>query len=252
MASDATTYELYYWHMIQGRGELVRLALEDAGVPYTDVCRRPESEGGGVAAIERLLADSRRGPRPFAVPALVVDGSMVLSQTAAILHWLAPRIGLAPDGEAERAWALELQLTIGDAFTEAHDTHHPVGAAFYYEDQKPEAKRRSEDFIANRMPKLLGHFESALAENPAGARSCLVGDRVSYVDLSLFQLLAGLAYAFPRALARLEPTIPLSIALRDRVAARPRLAAYLASPRRIPFNQHGIFRHYPELDADPA
>jgi glutathione S-transferase len=251
MTTDATTYELFYWHMIQGRGEMVRLALEDAGVPYTDVCRRPESEGGGVAAIERLLGDARRGPRPFAVPALVVDGSMVLSQTAAILHWLAPRIGLAPDGEPERAWALELQLTISDVFTEAHDAHHPIGSGLYYEDQKPEAARRAADFVAHRMPKFLAHFESALAENPAGARSCLVGDRVSYVDLSLFQLLAGLAYAFPRALARLEPTIPLSVALRDRVAARPRLAAYLASPRRIAFNQDGIFRHYAELDRDP-
>lgn len=248
MASDATTYELYYWPSIQGRGELVRLALEDAGVAYTDVCRLPASEGGGAAAIERLLGDARRGPRPFAVPALVVDGTMVLSQTAAILHWLAPRIGLAPDGEAERAWALELQLTIADAFAEAHDTHHPVGMGLYYEDQKPEATRRSAEFVAKRIPKFLGHFESALAENPAGGGSCLVGDRVSYVDLSLFQLLSGLAYAFPRALARLEPKIPLSIALRDQVAARPRLAAYLASPRRIAFNQDGIFRHYPELD----
>ena len=250
MTSDATTYELYYWHMIQGRGEMVRLALEDAGVPYTDVCRRPESEGGGVDAIERLLGDARRGPRPFAVPALVVDGSMVLSQTAAILHWLAPRIGLAPDGEAERAWALELQLTVSDAFSEAHDTHHPLGAGLYYEDQKPEAARRSADFVANRMPKFLAHFESALAENPAGARSCLVGDRVSYVDLSLFQIFEGLRYAFPRATANLAKDYPALGALHDKVENRPNIKKYMASERRLEFNTSGIFRHYPELDQD--
>ncbi len=239
-------YELYYWSNIQGRGELIRLALEEAGAEYVDVARLPESEGGGDDAVMRLLEEKRRGPRPFAPPILVA-GDMVLSQTAAILQWLAPRLGLAPPGDDEQAWALELQLTIADAVTEVHDSHHPIASRLYYEDQRAEAKKRARDVVHNRLPRFLGHFEAALAENPAGSEH-LVGDRLTYVDLSLFQLVSGLEYAFPRAMKKLTPTIPLSIALAGRVAARPRIQAYLASPRRIPFNQEGIFRHYPALD----
>jgi glutathione S-transferase len=239
-------YELYYWPTIQGRGEFVRLAFEEAGVPYIDVGRLPEDEGGGEDTIERVLEQKQRGPRPFALPALMV-GDFVLSQTAAILDWLAPRVGLAPNDAEGRAWALELQLTIADLVTEAHDSHHPIGSGLYYEDQRKEATRRSEDVVKNRLPKFLSHFEAALRENPAGSDH-LVGDRLTYVDLSLFQLMSGLDYQFPRAMKRLEKSTPLSRALQRRVAARPRIAAYLASPRRIPFNQMGIFRHYPELD----
>ncbi|HKE18543.1 MAG TPA: glutathione S-transferase [Kofleriaceae bacterium] len=239
-------YELYYWPTIQGRGEFVRLAFEEAGVPYVDVGRMPEDQGGGEDAVMRALEEKMRGPRPFALPALVV-GEFVLSQTAAILHWLAPRIGLAPDDEDGRAWALELQLTIADAVTEVHDSHHPIASGLYYEDQRPEARRRSQDVLKRRLPKFLAHFESALRENPAGSDH-LVGDRLTYVDLSLFQFLSGLDYAFPRAMKHLASRVPLSVAVQRRVAARPRIAAYLASPRRIPFNQDGIFRHYPELD----
>jgi glutathione S-transferase len=240
-------YELYYWSGIQGRGEFVRLAFEEAGVPYVDVARLPEEEGGGDEAIERLLEKKRNGPRPFAVPALMV-GDMVLSQTGAILDWLAPRLGLAPEGEEGRAWALEIQLTIADAVTEVHDTHHPIAAGLYYEDQREESRRRASDFLRRRLPRFLGHFEAALRENPAGTDH-VIGDQLTYVDLSLFQFLAGLDYAFPRAMRRQDSRIPLSRALARRVAARPRIAAYLASPRRIPFNQDGIFRHYDELDA---
>ena len=247
MGETPERYELYYWPDIQGRGEFVRLAFEEAGIPYVDVGRLPEEQGGGEDAIVRLLEDRRRGPRPFAVPALVV-GDMVLSQTAAILDWLAPRLGLAPEGEEGRAWALELQLTIADAVSEVHDSHHPVASGLYYEDQRDEAQRRARDLVRRRLPKFLGHFEAALRENPDGDDH-LVGKRLSYVDLSLFQLLSGVEFAFPRAFGHLAPRIPLSLALRDRVAARPRIAAYLASPRRIPFNQEGIFRHYDELDA---
>lgn len=242
----AERYELYYWSNIQGRGEFIRLAFEEAGVDYVDVARTPGSDGGGDDAVARLLEEKRRGPRPFAPPILVV-GDMVLSQTAAILAWLAPRLGLEPDGEEGRAWALELQLTVADAVTEVHDSHHPIASQLYYEDQRAEAKKRARDVVKSRLPKFLGHFEAALAENPAGS-DYLVGDRLSYVDLSLFQLVSGLEYAFPRAMKRLTPTIPRSIALAGRVAARPRIQAYLASPRRIPFNQQGIFRHYAELD----
>ena len=102
----------------------------------------------------------------------------------------------------------------------------------------------------NKTAAILGYFEEVLRHNPAGDKH-LVGARLSYPDLSLFQMVAGLRYAFPRAMARLERRIPRVVALHDRVAARPRIAAYLASERRIPFNEEGIFRHYPELDAAP-
>ncbi len=240
-------YELYYWPTIQGRGEFIRLALEEAGADYVDVGRLPDDEGGGEDTIESVLEDRRRGPRPFALPAIKL-GDLVLSQTGAILHWLAPRLNLAPPDEDGRAWALELALTVADIVTEAHDAHHPIGSGLYYEDQRDEARRRAEDVVKHRIPKFLAHFEAALAENPDGS-DYLIGKRLTYPDLSLFQLVSGLQYAFPRAMKKLGGDYPLCLALHKRVAARPRIAAYLASPRRIPFNEMGIFRHYDELDA---
>jgi glutathione S-transferase len=251
MSRDETPrYELYYWPSLQGRGELVRLAFEATGTPYVDVARLPEDQGGGVAAVRRAL-DGRAGAlRPFAPPVLRV-GDLVLAQAANILAYLGPRLGLAPDDDAGRAAALQLQLTLADLVAEVHDTHHPIGASLYYEDQVAEAKRRAQLFVAQRLPKFLAYFEVVLAENTAGRGEHLVGDRLSYPDLSMFQVLEGLAYAFPHALGRLLPTIPRLAALRDRVAGEERVAAYLASPRRIPFNERGIFRRYPELDAGP-
>ncbi len=236
-------YELYYWPSIQGRGEFVRLALEDAGADYVDVARG----GKGMPAMMRFLEDESLACPPFAPPFLKA-GKQVIAQTANILLFLGPRLGLAPKSEAGRLWAHQLQLTIADWLVEAHDTHHPIGAGLYYEDQKPEAKRRAAAFTAERLPKFLGYFEQVIARNP-GRAGCLAGRGVSYVDLSLFQVIAGLRYAFPRAMARLERKHPRGVALHGRVAARPRIAAYLASKRRIPFNQQGLFRHYPELDA---
>lgn len=235
-----TDYQLYYWPGIQGRGELVRLAFEEAGVGYDDVAARE-----GVAAVQRILK-GRDGRRPFAVPVLVA-GDVVLAQTAAILAWLAPRIGLAPDGERERLAAHEMQLTITDLWAEIHDTHHPIAPSLYYDDQKPEAKRRAGHLRDERLPRFLGWFEEV-----AGAGPYLFDDRPSTVDLSLFQTVAGLDYAMPRTMAALAPRIPRLRALHDRVAARPRIAAYLASPRRAPFDEHGLFRNYPELDAQDA
>ena len=234
-------YELYYWPTIQGRGEFVRLALEEAGAAYTDVARLPR----GVPALMRFLQGAPEGRPPFAPPFLKA-GKRVIAQTANILLWLAPRHALVPKAEAARVWAHQLQLTIADWLVETHDTHHPIGGAFYYEDQKPESKRRAAHFTAERLPKFLGYFERLLEREKSG---WLLGRPFSYVDLSLFQMMAGLRYAFPRAMERLAPRHPRSAALHDRVASRPRVAAYLASPRRIAFNQHGIFRHYPELDA---
>jgi glutathione S-transferase len=240
----ATPYELFYWPSIQGRGEFVRLALEEAGADYVDVARRPESQGGGVGAMMKLL----RGPGigPFAPPFLR-SGALVISQTANILLYLGPRHGLVPNDEASRMHAHQMQLTIADFVAEVHDTHHPIGSSLYYEDQKSEARRRAELFVRERIPKYLGHFERA-AEASAGPY--VFGDEVSYVDLSLFQLLQGLGYAFPLATARIAPKAPALVALCDRVRARTRIAAYLASPRRLAFNEDGIFRRYPELDAD--
>jgi glutathione S-transferase len=235
-------YELYYWPTIQGRGEFVRLALEEAEAEYADVARGP----GGVAAMQRLM-DGAGGAHPPFAPPFLKDGDVLIAQTANVLFYLGRRHALAPRDEAARLWAHQLQLTIADIVDEAHDTHHPIASSLYYEDQQPEARRRAADFIANRIPKYLGYFERLLERNPQGGGH-LVGRRVSYCDLSLFQLVAGLRYAFPRAMARLEPGFPRVVALHDRGAARPRISAYLNSARRIAFNEQGIFRHYPELD----
>jgi glutathione S-transferase len=239
-------YELYYWPHIQGRGEYVRLALEEGAADYVDVARLPESEGGGRGAVSRLLEEARDGRTPFAPPILRA-GKLLLSQTANILQYLGPRLGLVPKAEADRLWAHQLQLTLADFVVEAHDTHHPIAKSLYYEDQKAEALRRSADFKALRLPKFLGYFERVLKANRAGY---LVGKSLSYIDLSMFQVVSGLKYAFPRAMDRVQSGCPRLAALHQRVQERPRIAAYLKSGRRLPFNDHGIFRHYPELDAD--
>ena len=233
-------YELYYWPTIQGRGEFVRLALEAAGAPYRDVSR----EDGGKAMMG--LMKGRFGAS-FAPP-FVKLGDRTIGQVAAILGWLGPQLGLSPDGESDRAWLNQIQLTFADLVAEAHDTHHPVDLMAYYDDQKPEALRMSEGFRDHRIPKFLDWTEATLKSNPAGS-DWLVGDRLTYADLSLFQIVEGLRYAFPKATERAMKKTPLVSAVHDRVAALPRIAAYLESERRIAFNEDGIFRHYPELDA---
>jgi len=240
-------YELYYWSEIQGRGEFVRLALEEGGAEYVDVARLPETQGGGDAALMRFLDDTEQTRPPFAAPFLKA-GRLVIGQTANILLYLGPRLGLAPSAEADRLWTHQLQLTVADFVGEIHDTHHPIASSLYYEDQKPAALQRSTLFLRERAPKFLGYFERVLERNPR-AGGWAVGGRRTYLDLSLFQIVAGLRFAFPRSMARLERKHPRLVALHDRVAARPKVAAYLASPRRIPFNEQGIFRHYPELEA---
>jgi glutathione S-transferase len=239
-------YELYYWPEIQGRGEFVRLALEEAGADYVDVARLPNRGGKGIPAMMRFLESRSIEHSPFAPPFLKA-GKLVVAQTANILLFLAPRLDLVPKNEASRLWANQLQLTVADWVAEVHETHHPISSGLYYEQQKSEAKRRASAFREERLPKFLDYFEQILKRNPKGT-SFILGKTPSYVDLSLFQMIAGLRYAFPRAIARLEPAYRRMAALHDRVATRPRIAAYLSSPRRIPFNQEGIFRHYPELD----
>jgi glutathione S-transferase len=234
-------YELYYWPDIQGRGEFIRLALEEAAADYVDVARRGKR---GMAAMRRLLEAKRNARAPYAPPFLKA-GKLVIGQTANVLLYLGPRLGLAPRDEAVRLWLHQLQLTISDLVVEIHDTHHPVSGWLYFEEQRPAARRRTRDFWRYRVPKYLGYFEHVLADS-GGPH--VLGRRLSYVDLSLFQIVEGLRYAFPRRMKRFERKVPRVIALHDRVAARPRIAAYLASERRIAFSQWGIYRHFKELD----
>ena len=234
-------YELYYWPDAQGRGEFIRLALEEAGADYVDVGRRGQR---GVDAMLKLMNNARALRPPYAPPFLRA-GKLVIAQTANILLYLGPRLGLAPREEAAALWLHQLQLTISDLVVEIHDTHHPVTTYLYYEEQRPAAKRRTADFWRYRIPKLLGYFERVLARS-GGAY--VLGRRLSYVDLSLFQIIEGLRYAFPSRMKRFERKVPDLVALHDRVAQRPRIAAYLASPRRIPFSQWGIYRYFKELD----
>ena len=239
-------YELYYWPGIQGRGEFIRLALEEAGAEYLDVAKDPGGEQQAVRKLQALLNDPTSARPAFAVPVLKA-GELVIAQTANILLYLGGRLELAPADEAGRLWTHQLQLTFADWVVEIHDTHHPLGPTEYYQDQKPEARKRTALFLEQRLPKYLGYFETVLQQNPAGA-GLLVGGTLSYPDLSLFQVVEGLRYAFPRNLSRVADNYPNIMALHERVRRRPRIAAYLASGRRVAFNEDGLFRHYPELD----
>src|SRR5471032_317595 len=237
-----TPYQLYYWDGLQGRGEFVRLVLEEAAAPYVDVARRKR----GMPALLSCL-DGGQVEHPSFAPPVLRAGELLIGQTANILMYLGARHGLAPRAEAGRLWANQLQLTIADIVNEVHDTHHPIAVSKYYEEQKKEAKARAKCFREERMPKFLDYFEGVVARNP-GRGAYAVGSRLTYVDLSLFQLVEGLRYAFPKTMARLEPSYPALIALRDKVALRPNIAAYLKSRRRIAFNEDCVFRRYPELD----
>ena len=242
-------YELFYWPSIQGRGEFVRLALEEAGADYVDVARE-RGPGRGVKALTAILDGAAAPMTPFAPPFLR-DGAVLVSHVANILDHLAPRLGHAPADEALRVFARGLQLTVTDFVAEVHDTHHPISNSLYYEDQKSEAKARAAAFLADRAPKYLDYFERVLGDNPAGPAHP-VGNALTPVDLSLFQVWTGMAYAFPHAFAGADARYPALGRLAASVAARPNIGRYLASPRRIPFNQSGVFRHYPELDQPPA
>jgi glutathione S-transferase len=243
MKAHNRRYELFYWPEIQGRGEFVRLALEQAGADYVDVARTAKR---GVNEMIALMNDPKRQSQPFAPPFLRA-GKVVIGQTANILLFLGPRLKLSPRDEAKSLWVHQLQLTIADWVGETHDTHHPIGGGLYYEEQKRAAKRRAAEFTAERLPKFFPYFEAILKRN-AGSGPYLLGRTLTYADLSLFQMVAGLRYAFPKTMARLEPKYPHTVQLHNRIAALPRIKAYLASSRRLPFNQEGIFRHYKELD----
>jgi glutathione S-transferase len=241
-------YELFYWPQIPGRGEFVRLALEEAGADYVDVCREKGKGRGTKAMIAAMYGEGVAHP-PFASPFLR-DGDVLVGQTAAILLYLGCRLGLAPEDEAQKLWTHQIQLTIADFAAEAHDVHHPISVELYYEDQKPEALRRAESFRRDRLPKFLDWFEAILERNPAGPAH-LVGKTLTYADLSLWHLVEGLDYAFPRAMAGQLPQRKRTQSLAAAIPKRPRIKAYLESPRRLPFSAQDLFRHYPELD-DPA
>lgn len=238
-------YELYYWPHIQGRGEYVRLALEEGEADYVDIARLPEGEGGGRPAVAKLLQDTKNIHPPFAPP-LLKAGKQTLSHVANILQFLGPKLGLVPKAEALRFYAHGLQLTITDFVREAHDVHHPIANSLYYEDQKAEALRRSGHFKNERLTKFTNYFETVLSRSSG---KYILGKSLSYVDLSLFQVMASLNYAFPQTMAGMQVKIPRLFALHDAVAARPRIARYVASPARLPFSTHDLMRHYPELDA---
>jgi len=236
-------YELYYWPTIQGRGEFVRLLLEDIGADYLDVARQPEEDGGGIPGLRAFLDDPGHAEPPFAPP-ILKDGDTLVTQTPLIMDYLGERHGLTPQDDGARRRTLQLSMLLADFLIEVHDVHHPLAKEFYYEDQKDEALRRAPGFRDVRIPKFYGYLDRLI-----GSSGYLVGKDLTHADLSLFQIVEGMRYAFPQTMARLEPDYPAIVALRDTIAARPGIAAYLASERRIPFNTHGIFRHYPELDA---
>jgi len=240
------TYDLYYWPGIQGRGEYVRLALEEGDAAYRDVARLPESRGGGIAAMQRLLQGNKIPHASFAPPFLRT-GRLLIGQVANILLYLGDRLGLAPTSEQGRLWTHQLQLTIADFVLEIHDTHHPIGGGLYYEQQKLEARRRTQEFLGNRLPKFLHYFETVLKANK-GRTAWMVGRKLTYADLSMAQVIAGLQFAFPKACERSLRSHPRLRTLHREVFDRPRIKRYAASGRRIPFNNDGIFRHYPELD----
>jgi glutathione S-transferase len=238
-------YELYYWPGIQGRGEYVRLALEYAGAKYLDAALVPHEKGGGVAALEKYLS-GRNVPRPPFAPPFLKAGRLLIGQTANILLFLGDRLSLAPREEAGRLWTHQLQLTIADLIVEAHDTHHPIGGGLYYHEQKKEAKRRAQDFLAHRVPKFFAYFERVLGRNRAGPG--MVGRQLTYADLSLAQVLAGLQYAFPKAMRPALAKHEQLRGLQEFVFSRPRIQRYLSSGRRLDFNDDDLYRHYPELD----
>ena len=239
-----TPYRLVYWPTIPGRGEFVRVILEDVGAAYIDVARLPEAEGGGSRAVVGFLADPPPGLRPLACPVLVAD-DLVLAQSVAIAMLLGERHHRLPGDGAGRYGVQQVLLTMTDLVAEVHSVHHPISTSLRYEDQREAAIVGARPFHAQRLPKYLDWLERLLADN---GDEVLVGAGTTVADLWVLPLLDGLDYAFPRSMAALAPRVARLRGLRDRVASRPPLVTYLASARHRPHNLSGIFRHYPELD----
>ncbi|KAF9877843.1 putative glutathione s-transferase [Colletotrichum karsti] len=255
-SSKDVPYELIYWPGLPGRGEHIRLALEEAGAEYTDTAHKEDGIKEVLAQIDDKNIGDELNPPPLAPP-ILKHGDLLLSQTPNILQYLGPRIGLAPKPEDDEDAIYRingLALTALDGLSnEAHDTHHPVATGLYYEDQKEESKRKAKDYIENRLPKFFGYFERVLKGKASGDGPWLYGGSLSYADLVLFQCLDGLKFAFPNALKRLEGSGEYKslFELYDAVKERPKIKAYLASERRQKYKD-GIYRHYPELDEDAS
>ncbi|MEO7135211.1 MAG: glutathione S-transferase [Vicinamibacterales bacterium] len=238
-------YELYYWPGIQGRGEFVRLALEQGGAEYVDTALIGEEEGGGVAALQKFI-DGPDVSRPQFAPPFLKAGRQIIGQTSNILLYLGPRLDLAPRDASGRLWVHQLQLTLADFIVEIHDTHHPLGGGLYYEQQKAEAKKRSRQFLSERLPKFLDYFERVIERN-VPSRRWLSGARLTYADLTLAQVIAGLRYAYPQSTAGALRKRPNVRQLHDAVFALPRIKRYVASGRRLDFSNDDLFRRYPAL-----
>ena len=246
--SSSNSLLLYYWPDIQGRGEFVRLALEQANVAYVDVARSSPKRSDVDPIIDIL--ENGFAKKPNFAPPIIKDGNLVISQTAAILQHLGPKLNLVGKTYEERLFAQQLQLTLCDFLTEIHDTHHPIGSELYYEEQIQEAKRKTRHFLSFRLPKYLNYFELTLSNNPYHS-GWLIGESLSYPDLSIFQIFEGLHYSFPQTIdPLLKSTYPWCAQLRSKVSQQNNISAYLKSNRRIDFNEMGIFRSYPELDFD--
>ena len=250
-------YELLYWPEIPGRGEFIRLAFEATGTSYKDVANESKDGINAVLAAKAddLTIDSDGNPPAFAPPALRILGegkegkTLVLYQTPAILSYLGDKLGLAGEDEVEKHWILSHTLTALDLNNEAHDTHHPVAVAKYYEDQKEEALKKATDFRENRLPKFFSFFERVLKGNDEnGQGKYLVGSKLSYADTTVWHVLNGLKFAFPKELEAREKEFPtLFGTFYPSVQEQSGLKDYLSSDRRKPYSM-GIFRHYPELD----
>ncbi|KAJ2989690.1 hypothetical protein NUW58_g3345 [Xylaria curta] len=249
------SYELIYWPGIPGRGEFIRLALEEGGADYTDTAHTEKGMERTLAQIDDKNVGDDHNPPPLAPP-ILRHGDLVISQTPNILLYLGPRLGLVPtaegeDGDPDAVYRINaLALTALDGLSnEVHDCHHPIASGLYYEDQKEESLRRSRDFVTNRLPKFLGYFERVLEGKASGDGPWLYGGQLTYADLVLFQAIDGVTFAFPKAVSAAQTSGKYMrvFQLYDTVAERPRVKTYLASKRRQKYSQ-GIYRYYPELD----
>lgn len=183
----APSYELIYWPSIPGRGEFIRLALEEAGVEYTDKAVTSADEAVKDVQAQTTGTGDANNPPTFAPPVLRHD-DLYISQTPNILQYIATRHGLAPEG-AGLYHVNALALTILDGLSnEAHDTHHPVGVGLYYEDQKEESRRRAKDYVVNRLPKFFDYLQRVLQGKKSGDGPWLYGGKLTYADLVLFQV----------------------------------------------------------------
>lgn len=184
-------YSLIYWPGIPGRGEFVRLALEEAGAEYTDTAFAESGIDEVLAYVQGKAADDGINPPPCAPP-ILKHGDLVISQTPNILLYLGARLGLVADADkdSDALYRINgLALTALDGLSnEPHDCHHPISTALYYEDQKPESKKRAEDYVKNRLPKFLGYFERVLGSKASGDGPWLYGGKLTYADLVLFQV----------------------------------------------------------------